>query len=140
LLKPISFERLLQAVNKYINENAPVKSFETTEILPEKSECFFVRSDRKMVKIEFPEILFIESLSDYIKIHLTDKTVVTRETIANIEAKLPQKYFLRVHRSFIVAVSAIDSFTNEYVEMGKKQIPISRSYKKEVLEKLENLI
>ena len=102
LLKPISFERLLQAVNKYLDENAPVQNVVHTEILQEKSESFFVRSDRKMIKICFDEILFIESLADYIKIHLTDKTVVTRETISNIEAKLPKKYFIRVHRSFIL--------------------------------------
>lgn len=138
LLKPISFERLLQALNKYMNENASVMSDEPLIVEDEKSDYFFVRSDRKMIKISFPEILFIESLGDYLKIHLVGKNVVTRETIANIEARLPQKFFIRIHRSFVVAVKAIDSFTNEYIEVGKKQIPISRSYKKEVLERLEN--
>jgi len=137
LLKPISFERLLQALHKYLNENFSFTNREPVEIEAEKSDYFFVRSDRKMIKIAFSEILYIESLSDYIKIYLTDKTVVTRETIANIEARLPQNDFLRVHRSFVVAVGAIDSFTSEYVEIGKKQIPVSRSYKNEVLEKLE---
>lgn len=138
LLKPISFERLLQAINKYIDENAPVKNYEPVEIIPEESDFIFVRSDRKMIKICFSDIQFIESLSDYIKIHLNDKTVITRETISNIEAKLSQKNFIRVHRSFIVSLAGIDSFTNEFVEIKKKQIPISRSYKKEVLEKLES--
>lgn len=133
LLKPISFERLLQSVNKYLNESLPVLANENHEIVQEKSESFFVRSDRKMIKICFDEILFIESLADYIKIHLTDKTVVTRETISNIEAKLPQKDFIRTHRSFIVSLANITSFTNELIEIGKKQIPISRSYKKAVL-------
>jgi len=137
LLKPISFERLLQGINKYFNESMPVQVVETEEITQEKSESFFVRSERKMIKINFPEILFIESLADYIKIHLKDKNVVTRETISSIEAKLPQQDFLRVHRSFIVALNSIDSFTSELVEIGKKQIPISRSYKETVLKKLE---
>ena len=139
LLKPISFERLLQALNKYLNENTLVKNDEQVQIEEEKSDYFFVRSDRKMIKISFPEILFIESLNDYLKIHLRDKMVVTRETIINIEAKLPQKDFLRVHRSFIVALNTIDSFTTELVEIGEKQIPISRTYKKEVLERLEQI-
>jgi DNA-binding LytR/AlgR family response regulator len=108
------------------------------EIVSEKSDFIFVRSDRKMIKINFSDIDFIESLSDYIKIHLTDKIVVTRETISNIEAKLPQKDFIRVHRSFIVSLANIDSFTSEYLEIKGKQIPVSRTYKKEVLEKLEN--
>jgi DNA-binding LytR/AlgR family response regulator len=137
LLKPISFERLLQAINKFLDENALVHVSDTTELVPEKSESFFVRADRKMVKICHSEILFIESLSDYIKIHLTDKTVVTRETITSIEAKLPKSEFIRTHRSFIVSIDKIDSFTSELLEIGKKQIPISRSYKNEVLEKLE---
>ncbi len=136
LLKPISFERLLQAINKYLDENMPVEA-RSEEIIPEKSDSIFVRSDRKMIRINFSEISYIESLSDYVKIYLSDKTVVTRETLSNIEAKLPQRDFLRVHRSFIVSFAAIDSFTNEYVEIDQNQIPISRSYKSEVLKKLE---
>lgn len=138
LLKPISFERLLQGVNKYLNESSIIQPAESKEIVQEKSESIFVRSERKMIKINFSEILFIESLADYIKIHLKDKTVVTRETISSIEAKLPKQDFLRVHRSFIVCLNSIDSFTSELVEMGKKQIPISRSYKDSVLKRLEN--
>ena len=137
LLKPISFGRLMQSINKYLSENQQVDFDEPARIEPEKSESIFVRSDRKMIKINFPEILYIESLADYIKIHLIDKTVVTRETISSIEAKLPQQDFLRVHRSFLVAVNAINSFTSEIIEIGKKQIPVSRSYKDAVLQKLQ---
>lgn len=139
LLKPISFERLLQALNKYLNENTSVQEKEIVPVEEEKNDYFFVRSDRKMIKISYTEIQFIESLSDYLKIHLKDKSVVTRETIVNIEAKLPQKEFIRVHRSYVVALSAIESFTSEYIEIGKKQIPISRSYKNEVLKRLEKM-
>lgn len=138
LLKPISFERLLQGINKYINELAPIQIVKNSEIVEEKSEAVFVRSERKMVKINFPEIMYIESLADYIKIYLTDRNVVTRETISSIEAKLPQKDFIRVHRSFIVATRFVDSFTNEIIELGKKQIPISRSYRSQVLKQLES--
>nr|WP_320022873.1 LytTR family DNA-binding domain-containing protein [uncultured Draconibacterium sp.] len=138
LLKPISFGRLMQSINKYLSENQQVDFDEPARIEPEKSESIFVRSDRKMIKINFPEILYIESLADYIKIHLVDKTVVTRETISSIEAKLSQQDFLRVHRSFIVAVNAINSFTSEIIEIGKKQIPVSRSYKDVVLQKLQS--
>jgi DNA-binding LytR/AlgR family response regulator len=66
--------------------------------------------------------------------------VVARETIANIEARLPQNDFMRTHRSFIVSLAGIDSFTSEYIEMGKKQIPISRGYKNEVLNRLEKMV
>ena len=139
LLKPISFERLLQSINKYLDENHPVQNFKSVEIIAEKSDFIFVRSDRKMVKINFYDINYIESLSDYIKIHLKDKTIITRETISNIEARLPKNKFIRTHRSYIVSLKRIDSFTNEYLEIGASEIPISRSYKNGVLQRLEGI-
>jgi DNA-binding LytR/AlgR family response regulator len=139
LLKPISFDRLLQAVNKYLGENISVSKEPISEIPQDKIDFIFVRSDRKMVKIKFSDINYIESFSDYIKFHLVKNTVVTRETITSAEAKLPKKDFIRIHRSFIVSIDKIDSFTNEFVEVKNKAIPISRSYKKEVLSKLENI-
>ena len=92
-----------------------------------------------MIKINFSEINYIESFSDYIKFHLNDKIIVTRETISSIEAKLPKNEFLRIHRSYIVSISKIESFTNEFIEIHKKALPLSRSYKKEVLFRLENV-
>jgi len=139
LLKPISFERLVQAVNKYLGENSTDIIETVSEIINEKSDFIFVRADRKMLKITFSEINYIESFSDYVKIHLEEKTIVTRETITNIEAKLPQKDFIRIHRSYIVSMHKIESFTNEFIEVNKKAIPISRSYKKDVLNRLENV-
>ena len=137
LLKPISFERLLQSVNRFINQNNTIQDDIAPRELSSEGDYFFVRSDRKMIRISFDNILYIESLSDYIKINLRDKSVVTRETITSIEAKLPKNEFIRTHRSFIVSRMYIDSYTNEFVDIGKKQIPISRSYKNEVLVKLE---
>jgi len=139
LLKPISFERLLQAVHKYLGESISVISESTSEITQVKSEFIFVRSDRKMIKINFSEINYIESFSDYIKIFIENTVVVTRETITSIEAKLPKNDFMRIHRSFIVSMAKIDSFTNEFIEVKNKAIPISRSYKKDVLSRLENV-
>jgi len=140
LLKPISFERLLQAINKYLVGNVQKSTIQfSDEIKEEKTDYFFVRADRKMVKVRYLEINYIESISDYIKIHLSNKNVVTRETISNIEAKLPQSNFLRTHRSYIISMDKIVSFTNEEIELSnQKVIPVSRSYKNEVLKRLEN--
>jgi len=137
LLKPISFERLLQAIDKFTDENIQIKD-EATISFQEKNDFIFVRSERKMIKMNFDEINYIESLSDYIKIHLDSKTIVTRETISNIEVKLPKNDFIRIHRSYIISISKIESFTNEFIEIKNKAIPISRSYKTTVLNKLEN--
>jgi two-component system LytT family response regulator len=139
LLKPISFDRFLQSIHKYFEG----VSFIDSEIKIEKSvlknDFIFVRSDRKMIKINFDEIRYVESLSDYIKIHSVDKTITTRETISNIETKLPAKNFLRIHRSYIVNLKKINSYTNEFVEIGKNAIPISRTYKENVLKKLTEI-
>tara|TARA_B110000503_G_scaffold8682_1_gene11816 strand:- start:151 stop:867 length:717 start_codon:yes stop_codon:yes gene_type:complete len=139
LLKPISFDRFLQSIHKYFEG----VSFIDSEIKIEKSvlknDFIFVRSDRKMIKINFDEIQYVESLSDYIKIHSADKTITTRETISNIETKLPAKNFLRIHRSYIVNLKKMNSYTNEFVEIGKNAIPISRTYKENVLKKLTDI-
>lgn len=134
LLKPISFERFSKAISAFhdtqtpINVEAPSKtSF---------NDFIFVRSDRVMLKIDFNTIIYIESYSDYIKIHTAKKVVVTRETISAIDAKLPKEQFLRIHRSFIVAISKILSFTNDHVVIENQSLPISRSYKKEVQQRL----
>lgn len=138
LLKPISFERLLQAISKYLNENIRIDLDKKEEPIRFKSDFIFVRSDRKMIKINFLEIVYMESLGDYLKIHLPKKTIITRETITSIEAKLPKNNFLRIHRSFIISINKIESFTKEFVEVHKKAIPIGRSYKNKVQLKLEN--
>ncbi|RAJ24802.1 LytTR family two component transcriptional regulator [Gelidibacter algens] len=136
LLKPISFERLLKAVNTYFEvyskpqTNPPLRSDVTT--------FMFVRSERRMIKIDFHSIVYIESYSDYLKIHLANDTIVTRETITAIEAKLPRNQFIRIHRSFIVATANISAFTNEHVVVNDKALTISRSYKKDVLRQLEH--
>ncbi len=136
LLKPISFERLLKAVNTYFNVYASTPKQEL--ITSETTDFMFIRSDRKMIKIDFSDIIYIESYSDYIKIHLAERTITTRETISVIEGKLPKAQFLRIHRSYIISISNITSFTNEHITITNKALPISRSYKKEILLVLES--
>ena len=139
LLKPISFERLLQAVNKFLDEGISINTDENKELLNDKSDFIFVRSDRKMVKVNFDTIHYIESIGDYLKFHLVEKNIITRETISSIEAKLPKNDFIRIHRSYIVSINKIESFTNEFVEVNKKAIPISRSYKNDVILRFNNI-
>ena len=137
LLKPISFERLLQGINKFVEESSAIVPRQSEEIHIEKDDSIFVRSDRKMVKVNFKDIVFIESLSDYIKIHLEgQKVLVTRDTLSNIEARLPISDFIRIHRSFIVSMHKIETFTSDTIGIGKHEVPISRSYRDTVLEKL----
>ena len=135
LMKPISFERLLKAVNTYFEVYNDFRI--TTPKRLEHNNFMFIRSDRRMIKIDFSAIVYIESYSDYIKIHLDNETLVTRETISAIEAKLPKDQFIRIHRSFIISITHITSFTNEYIRIKDQALTISRSYKKDVLKRLE---
>ena len=137
LLKPISLDRLLQAVNKYLSERVKTALQKSSDNGKDHEDSFFVRSDRKMTRINFDEILYIESLSDYVKIHLQDKTVITRETLSNIAEKLPEKNFIRIHRSYLVSVAGIESFTNDTILIRKHELPISRSHKDDVLKRLK---
>ncbi|RXG16128.1 LytTR family two component transcriptional regulator [Leeuwenhoekiella aestuarii] len=133
LLKPISFDRLLQAVYKCVGQNVEQQQKELIIAEEDANNFVFIRSDRKMIKIDFSELLYVESLSDYIKIHTQTQTHVTRETISNFEAKLPVNQFIRIHRSFIIAASAIKAYTAEHIEIKSKTLPISRSYRDSVL-------
>jgi len=134
LLKPIAFDRFLQAIQKVTEPtNGNIKVTTENE---SKKDFMFVRADRKMVKINFKDILYVESLGDYVKVFTNKNTIVTRETISNFEATLPSDCFIRIHRSYIVSISKISSYTNEYIEIAKKAISISRSYKESVLQKL----
>ena len=133
LLKPIAFDRFLQAVQKVFELNPVVKISEEKE---NNSDFMFVRTDRKMIKITFDAILYIESLGDYLKIFTKESSIITRETMGKLEAKSPLKKFIRTHRSFIISLSKITSYTNEFIEVKNKAIPMSRSYKESVLQKL----
>lgn len=100
---------------------------------------FTIRSNRQTAKIQFDDLLYIESLGDYIEIHLQDGSEVSsKEKISHMEHTLPDG-FLRIHRSFIVNRDKISSFSREHVMMGEKELPLSRSYKQEVLRKLQSL-
>lgn len=133
LLKPIPFDRFLKSVAK-AKELAEQNVISSTE---EKSNFLFVRQDRKMEKVAFENIHYVESFADYIKIHLTERVLVVRESISNFEKKLPDSQFIRFHRSYIGNISSIDSYTHEYLQIGKEALTISRSYKEAVLKRLQ---
>lgn len=137
LLKPISYERLLDAINNYSEiHQKPTNSLSENE---EPLSFIFIRVDRRMVKLIFEDIYYVESLSDYLKIYLKNNEVlVIRETITNIANKLPAQQFLRIHRSFMVNVNEISSYNNEEILIQEKSLPISRSYKEQIVTYLNN--
>lgn len=130
LLKPIRFDRFLKAVNKALPgyDNA-LYGYEPFE-LEKKSgvDSIYVRIDRKQVRIVLDEVLYIESDKDYIKIFTQDKMHLCRQTITSIEALLDKNEFIRIHRSFIVPIHKLKSYTHEMVEINKKELPIGKFY------------
>jgi two-component system, LytTR family, response regulator len=126
LLKPIEFERFLVAVNKVkVGRGDGVDG----QPLPEAKDFIFLTVQKKKVKILFPEILYVESQKEYIKITTTKRVYVSKMSTHEIETLLPAHLFKRVHRSFIVAVGKIESYTADMVEVNGVAIPIGRGYR-----------
>ncbi|MBV9962544.1 MAG: response regulator transcription factor [Parafilimonas sp.] len=136
LLKPISFERFLKSVNKVMRLNITANEnelhFKSPQTNAVADSFIYLRADRKNIKVNFDDILFIESLKDYIKVVTKDKTIVTKQAISSIEESLPPDLFIRTHRSFIVSLKKIESYTPDLIQIDKYELPISRSYRHEV--------
>jgi DNA-binding LytR/AlgR family response regulator len=138
LLKPISLERFLRAVNKLTKTT--LTNTEENAKMPEVNSGFiYFRADRKMIKLFYDEILYIESIKDYIKIFRDGNSpLLVKQSITATEEMLPPHLFLRIHRSFIVSVSKITAYTSNDVEIQKMEIPIGRMYRPQ-LQKLSDL-
>lgn len=130
LLKPVRFERFLRAVNKaFPKKDADQGNGSGDSNRKTGTDFIYLRVDRKLVKILLADVLYIESARDYVKVFTKDKNYITRQTISSIEAMLSGNEFIRIHRSFIISVSKIKSFTNEMVEIGNKELPIGKFYR-----------
>ena len=130
LLKPFSFERFLRAVQKARargDEAAPTASTER-----ERHETMFIKDDKKYHQVKFDDICYVEACRNYCIVHLTGRRIITLEKISAMEANLPAKSFLRIHRSYIVAVNRISEIANDRVHIGEEEIPIGRTYKAKV--------
>lgn len=127
LLKPISFERFLKAVNK-------VYDLVITATSPVTQEYFFVKTTQKLEKLCFGDILFIEGVENYVAIRTTEGKVITHSTLRTILLNLPADRFVQVHKSFIVNIEKINSIEGNLLGIGKFKIPISRTFKEVALE------
>jgi two-component system, LytTR family, response regulator len=135
LMKPIPFERFLKAVNKAYQQ--AVVKHESVPAPEEKTESFvYFRADRKMVKVMLQDIRYIESMKDYVKVFTKETTIITKQSISSVEEMLPEKEFVRVHRSYIVSLKHIKTFTSELIEIDKTEIPIGKLYRNGVLKVL----
>ena len=134
LLKPIPFDRFIKAVAKVtMNEDATVSVHMAENDSNDKKTFLYFRHERKMVKVMTNEILYVESLKDYIKIVThSPKPLVVKQTISSVEEMLPETDFIRIHRSYIVAIDKIKSYTPTLIEIGGTELPVGRLFQKEV--------
>lgn len=127
LVKPFSFERFLKAVNKAQRQLG--QSSESQEVL-------LVKADKKLYRVPFSDIRYLESLGDYVKVHTPDKVLVTKERLKNIESKLPEGDFVRIHKSYICPLAAINYLEGNRLRVGENYLPIGQTYKEGVLARL----
>lgn len=141
LMKPVSLERFSKAVQKamqIVGSKTETPSQHMVPIKDNYSEDFFVNVEYSLVKIEVGHVSYVEGMKDYVKIHLDnqDRPVVTKSTLKNIEAKLPKTSFMRVHKSYIVAIDKIQSIKGQQITIGKNEIPISETHLPELLKRI----
>lgn len=139
LVKPISFPRFLKAVNKYF---ALGNRTDSSDVRPKSGsdpdrDHLFVRADRKSQKVKFDDILYVESVKDYVKIHCADRRILVKTSLSAFEEELPAENFVRIHRSYILNLDQITAYTAYDIEIGSIEIPIGVSYKQKVFERLK---
>lgn len=130
LLKPISLERFLKAANKAYDFFAARQ----TAVSP----YFFIRSDKKLEKVLYNDILFAEALENYVAVYTTSKKILTHATLKSVTEMLPAQQFIQPHKSYVVNVQHISAIEGNVLHMGSFQVPISKYQKEEVLEKIVN--
>ncbi len=134
LVKPVSFDRFLKAAMKA--KDAISKMSVAGSPTNPKEDYVFIKADNKLVKIFYDDILYVEALQNYVTIHTSNKKYITYLTFKGMEESLPADQFIRVHKSYLVSANKIESIEGNSIRIGQHEIPISRTVKEEVLEKL----
>jgi len=131
LLKPISYERFSKTIEKIIDG----KIFKTgaEDIQPFHREHIFIRSNSKFFRVSFSEIIYIEGMKDYLKIHTTEHVIITHQTMLEMENILPPGQFIRIHKSYIIATARIKAVFGNSVDMEKALLPIGLNYKERIM-------
>ncbi len=134
LLKPIAFDRFLKAVDRYRERVSPAVT-EKSQIDQAPPHIFF-NINRTHHKVILNDIIYIESLKDYVRIHMKDDNLVVKGNIGSLMKQLPENQFIRIHRSFAIALSGIESFNQSEIEIHGKKLPIGTSYREALMERL----
>ncbi|WP_346861654.1 LytTR family DNA-binding domain-containing protein [uncultured Draconibacterium sp.] len=139
LLKPISFERFTKAINYFFELETAQNNTTNTESPDSVSrEFIFLKADKKHYKVNLTDVLYFESLGDYVIAFTTNNKIVTKERISHLAENLPREHFIQIHRSYIVSIDKIESVGPGFVEINKKKLPVGRNYKPELSRLLLN--
>lgn len=133
LLKPISFDRFLKAIDRYRN----TLTTSVPNIKEEINKTIFFNINKKNHKVELENILYLESLKDYVRIHTTNEKLIVKGNIGTIMKQLPESHFIRIHRSYAIALQSLKSYNQKIVEIDSATIPIGESYKEAFLNKMK---
>jgi DNA-binding LytR/AlgR family response regulator len=133
LLKPFSYERFLKAVNK-----AAEKLNQKIRRNPESEDYMLLKSDKKIYKVNYNDIIYIESYGDYLKVFTSEKCIVTHEKISSMEEKLPDDKFIRVHKSFIIPIDKIKFIEGNQINMTNIVIPVGMGFRENLLRIIKN--
>lgn len=140
LLKPISFERFTKAINNFLELESLQNSANPPQEMPEQQnrDFIFLKADKKHYKVNLNDILYFESLGDYVIAFTVKKKIVTKERIGKLIENLPFDQFIQIHRGYVVSISKIESVGPGFVEIEKKKLPVGRNYKNELIRLLQN--
>jgi DNA-binding LytR/AlgR family response regulator len=138
LVKPFSFERFLKAVNRSVSATPNSNQTRNMKKAPESEANFFLKGENGYHRIDTGDLLYVEASGNYCKVNLTDGQIVVHEKISDLEQQLPADRFIRIHRSFIVALDKIKTLKGDTVTIGESDIPIGQTYSKDVRDVILN--
>ena len=135
LVKPISFQRFLSAIQRFTKEEKKEKE----NVQRDTRDYLFVKTEHRLQRLAYADILYFQGMGDYIRIYTSGESIMTLENLKSFEEKLPQDQFIRVHKSYLVAIDKIDFVQNHRIKTGETYIPISRTYQDDFYKMVDRL-
>jgi DNA-binding LytR/AlgR family response regulator len=135
LLKPFSFQRFVQAVNKVMDYYSQIQG--NDGLLPVNEEYIFVKTEYRLERVDLDQILYIEGMKDYLRIICINKKIMTLQSFSKLEESLPSKKFCRVHKSYIVSIDKIKSIERNVIIIADQRIPVSNTYRESFFSRIK---
>jgi len=138
LLKPFGLDRFIKAVDRAAERVKAIRGSTTDSVGEEEEPFMMVKSEYKLIRVNFGDILYLEAYREYVRIFMEDGDIMTLDTMKNMELTLPENKFRRIHKSYIIAFDRLASVQGNQVEIGDNKLPIGRSYKAALMDALNS--